>query len=102
MSPSRKLQGCLRAHSHDSVIFSYFWNSNFFSYGEFKMREIKLRIASPAGGEASGGGGVTAGKVNHNASNARAVTAAKMGCNSSTHNHRSGLPAASMLTCVQE
>ena len=33
---------CLRPHSHDSVIFSYFWNSYFLSYGEFKMREIKL------------------------------------------------------------
>ena len=33
--------------------------------------------------------GVTAGKASHNTSNVRAVTAVKMGRNSSTHNHLS-------------
>ena len=52
------------------------------------MREIKLRIASSAGGEASlarcGGGYCRKGEPH--ASNARAVTVGKMGRNSSTRN----------------
>ena len=65
------------------------------------MREIKLRI-SHAGGEASLASGtrgaichwskgchiyvgVTAGKASHNASNARGVTAGKMGRNCSVY-----------------
>ena len=34
--------------SHDSVIFSYFSDSYFSSYGEFKMREIiQIRVMLP-------------------------------------------------------
>ena len=64
-----------------------------------RFHEIKLR-ASPAAGQRPlasdargalplGGGvcwGVTAGKASHNASNARDVTASKMGRNSRTYN----------------
>ena len=74
-----------------------FFDSYFLSYGEFKMREIKLRVKNPAASQralASGsrgalplvGGvcwGVTAGKASPNAGNARDVTAGKMGRNSS-------------------
>ena len=39
---------CSRTRSHDSVIFSYFLDSYFSSYGEFKMREIiKLSVMLP-------------------------------------------------------
>ena len=39
---------CSRPHSHESVIFSYFWDSYFLSYGEFieliNMHAMKLRV----------------------------------------------------------
>ena len=35
---------CSRPHSHELVIFSYFWDSYFLSYGEFKMHAMKLRV----------------------------------------------------------
>ena len=79
---------CSRMHSHESLIFSYFLDSYFLSYGEFKMREIKLRVqvlrplASGTHGAlplVGGEWGVTAGKASHNASNVRGVTAGKMG-----------------------
>ena len=43
---------CSRPHSHESLVFSYFWDSYFLSYGEFKMREMKLRlqVLRPASG----------------------------------------------------
>ena len=90
------------SHVLDSVIFSYFWNSYFSSYGEFKIREIKLRMQSCRRRGASRERhtrsvaigrrgviimwGVTAGKASHNTSNASAVTAGKMGRNSSSSN----------------
>ena len=41
---------CSRTRSHDSVIFSYFLDLYFLSYGEFNMRENKsLLPPSPAG-----------------------------------------------------
>ena len=87
---------CSRTRSHDSAILSYFWNSYFPSYGEFGELIMKLsraalrpllaaheRGALPLVGAAWG---VTARKLSHNASNARDVTAGKMGRNSSTCN----------------
>ena len=44
---------CSGTRSHDSVIFSYYWISYFSSYGEFKMRENKLRVKITATAEAS-------------------------------------------------
>ena len=41
---------CSRTRSHDSVIF---WINIFLSYGEFKMRENKLRVKIPATAESS-------------------------------------------------
>ena len=35
---------CSRPHSHESVIFSYFWDSYFLIYGKFKMHEMKLCV----------------------------------------------------------
>ena len=35
---------CSRTRSHDSVIFSYFSDSFFFSYSEFGDIKIKLRV----------------------------------------------------------
>ena len=104
---SKNCRLCSRTHSHDSVIFSYFWNTYFLSYGEFKMREIKLRMqvlqASRRLSRASLASGtrgalplaegcnnnveVTAGKASHNASNAGGVTVGNMGCNSSIYNN---------------
>ena len=80
------------------IFFSYFLESYFLSYGEFKMREIKhrVKILRPASRRGSRGAlplvggvcwGVTAGKASHNASNARDVTAGKMGRNSSSNEH---------------
>ena len=72
------------------------------SYGEFKMREIKLRMqvlqaakrlsraahAEPCHWSegCNNNVGVTAGNSSHNTSNARGVTAGKIGRNSSTDN----------------
>ena len=44
MSLSPTSQVMFASHSHESLICSYFWDSYFLSYGEFKMREIKLRV----------------------------------------------------------
>ena len=44
---------CSRTRSHYSVIFSYFLDSYFLSYGEFKMYENKLRVKIPATAESS-------------------------------------------------
>ena len=45
---------CSRTRSHDSVIFFwYFLDYYFLSYGEFKMRENKLRVKIPATAESS-------------------------------------------------
>ena len=45
---------CSSLHSHESVIFSYFWDSCFLSYGEFveliNMHDMKTSRASLAGG----------------------------------------------------
>ena len=81
---------CSRTRSHDSVCFAYLSDSYFFSYGEFGELIMKLlraalrpllaaheRGALPLVGT---GWGVTARKANHNASNARCVTASKMVC----------------------
>ena len=88
-----------RPHSHESVIFSSFWDSYFLSYGEFVEFIMKLRVQTLRGARqrrawslAIGQSGVitllgvTAGKASHNASNARGVAAGKMGCNSSVYN----------------
>ena len=85
MSRSRKSQVMLAPHSHESLIFWDFWDSYFLSYGEFKMREIKLcmqvlqaarRLSRAAHTEpchwsegCHNNMGVTAGKASHNASN---------------------------------
>ena len=48
---------CSRTISYDSVIFSYFSDSYFFSYGEFgDIRSIKLRVevTASAGADNSG------------------------------------------------
>ena len=84
------------------MIFYYFWNSYFLSYGEFKLREIKLcmqivqaarRLSRAPHAEpchwsegCNNNVGDTAGKASPNASNARGVTAGKMGRNSSNNN----------------
>ena len=78
------------------MIFSYFLDSYFLSYGEFGELIMKLsraalrpllaaheRGALPLVGAAWG---VTARKASHNASNARGVAAGKMGCNSINNN----------------
>ena len=44
---------CSHTRSHDSVNFSYFLDSYFVSYGEFMMRENKLRVKVPAIAESS-------------------------------------------------
>ena len=45
MSPSTKNHSlCSRPHSHESVIFSNFWDSYFLSYGEFV--EFSLRFTA--------------------------------------------------------
>ena len=45
MSPSPL---CSRPHSHESVIFSNFWDSYFSSYGQFG--EFSLRFTAPLSG----------------------------------------------------
>ena len=35
---------CSRPNSHESLIFLYFWESYFLSYGEFGDIKIKLRV----------------------------------------------------------
>ena len=78
------------------MIFSYFLDSYFFSYGEFGELIMKLsraalrpllaaheRGALPLVGAAWG---VTARKASHNASNAMGVAAGKMGRNSINNN----------------
>ena len=87
---------CSRTRSHDSVIFAYFSDSYFVSYGEFGELIIKLLRAALAasrsrawsiaigrsglGCHCEKGEPVTARKANHNASNAKVVTAGKMVC----------------------
>ena len=44
---------CSCTRSHDSVIFFVFFGLIFLSYGEFKMRENKLRVKIPATAESS-------------------------------------------------
>ena len=45
---------CSRTRSHESVIcFRILWINIFSSYGEFKMRENKLRVKIPATAESS-------------------------------------------------
>ena len=48
MSPSPKSQVMFAPHSHESVIFSNFWDSYFSSYGEFG--EFSLRFTAPLSG----------------------------------------------------
>ena len=43
-----------RPHCHESVMFSYFWDSYFLSYGEFKMHAMKLRVQALQAAIASG------------------------------------------------
>ena len=43
----QNLRLCSRPHSHESVIFSYFWDSYFLSYGEFV--ELITRRSTDAG-----------------------------------------------------
>ena len=64
MSPSQKSQGmfasawvCSHLHSHESVIFSYFWDSYFLSYGEFVEFIMKLRVQALLAALASGARG---------------------------------------------
>ena len=59
MSPSSKsrLCNCLHPHSHESVIFSYFWDSYFLSYGEFSDIKMILRVQALRPALASGARG---------------------------------------------
>ena len=79
------------------MIFSYFLDSYFLSYGEFGEFIMKLSRAAlrPLLAAQARGAlplvrvvwGVTARKGSHNAINARGVAAGKMGRNSSKINH---------------
>ena len=81
------------------MIFSYFWDSYFLSYGKFVEFIMKLHVQAlrsacqrRAWNLAIGRRciitllGVTAGKASHNASNAMGVTAGEMGHNSGYYN----------------
>ena len=83
-------------HSMIQWFFSYFWDSYFFSYGEFgelnmtiSRAALRPLLAAHARGAlplVRAAWGVTARKAIHNASNARGVAVGKMGRNSSGNN----------------